>query len=298
MPDSGRETINTPIFFKTVEQFCSRPGYVLDLRCEKEDFDQIIGKYERPHNNQITCELNGCATMHMRGYIISTKDGRETNCGNTCGHREFGVAFKDVEARYLAAEDTERRRNMLDAVIKDRAEMIAIANSLQLEIAVAAECVAKIMAEVVKDPSLERALTGCLRDGGAIRVEDKTESPLPGSKGNLHTIATIRGGEAVYRHVTIVRAIRYDIIDPLYALDSADLATMTSKELAVKTLQLNTLSQAMVGARTFLNDARAFCSKQNLAEFEKLRQLMSSKNHTARLNRILDRLPALVDYGN
>lgn len=288
-------TDSSPIFFKTVEEFCRRPGYILDLRCTVEDFDQIIGKYERPHNYQIKCELNGCPAMHMRGYIISTKDGRETNCGNRCGQREFGVTFKDVEARYLAAEDTERRRSLLSAVTKDRSEMIAIANSLQSEIAAAIANVAKIMAEVTKESSLERALIGCLRDGGRIRVEDKTESPLPGSTGTLVTIGTIRGGEAVYTHVTIEREVKYNILAPLYALDSTDLATMSAIDLASKTRQLTTISQVLVGAREFLRDAKLFCAKTNLSEFEKLRQLMPSKHHTSRLNRILDRLPTLVD---
>jgi hypothetical protein len=44
--------------------------------------------------------LTNCHTPHIRGYIVSTKDGRETNIGKDCGKNYFGVDFETLTRQF------------------------------------------------------------------------------------------------------------------------------------------------------------------------------------------------------
>ncbi len=82
------------------------------------DLDKIVGKYELAKQESLwtRCGLNGCDRPHRFGYIIRAKDGCETNCGQDCGHREFGVKFEEVEAQYKRGEEVQARRRAAEDV--------------------------------------------------------------------------------------------------------------------------------------------------------------------------------------
>lgn len=80
------------------EDIESRPGFTKDLDPKSHILDAIIGRYA--FKDKIRCGLSNCHTPHARGYIVVTKDGRETNIGKDCGHTYFGVDFDTLSAKF------------------------------------------------------------------------------------------------------------------------------------------------------------------------------------------------------
>lgn len=86
------------------EDIQTRPGFLPDLNPADHELDSIIGRYIFPE--KIRCGLSNCHTLHTRGYIVSTKSGRETNIGKDCGKTYFGVDF-ELQARKFDRDITE-----------------------------------------------------------------------------------------------------------------------------------------------------------------------------------------------
>jgi hypothetical protein len=182
---------NSPIFFRTVEEFAVRAGYQLQLTCTRDELDRIVGKYERPKTDQIECGLNGCTQRHMYGYIIQTKVGAETNCGQDCGSREFGVKFHEVEASFKKAEEDQLRRRLLGEIVKNRTDLLVAAKNLRSKIQDAANRVSTIVSEIKREPALYHVFESCLRIGGQIRIAQTVDEALRRDKADLITIGRL-----------------------------------------------------------------------------------------------------------
>jgi len=76
----------------------SRPGFIKDLNPKDKKLDAIIGRYI--FKDKIRCGLSNCHTPHAKGYIVSTKDGYETNIGKDCGKTYFGVDFEALSKKF------------------------------------------------------------------------------------------------------------------------------------------------------------------------------------------------------
>ncbi|GGY05583.1 hypothetical protein GJV26_18280 [Massilia dura] len=84
-----------------------RPGFTNNLDPTKHELGSIIGRYV--FSDYVRCGLSDCHTPHGRGYLVATKDGRETNIGKDCGSKYFGVDF--VEQARQFERDLEARDN-------------------------------------------------------------------------------------------------------------------------------------------------------------------------------------------
>lgn len=284
---------NTPIFFRTVEEFCRRPKYQLRLQCTSDSLDRIIGKYERPKDNQIQCGLNGCTKEHMFGYVIRAKDGTETNCGQVCGRREFGVKFEEVEALYKKAEDAQLRKRLLTELAENRTTLLLQGEDVHGRVKECSERISKVVTEVEKDFALSSAFRSCIRSGGKIRVENKVDEALRRAKADLITIGEIQGSTALINYEELPKTIYYKFLLPLRELDIAHLDNLENNELEKKTREVKDLSSILANARDFLIDAEKFTEPENLREFSKLKELMPTKSKTGRVDRILSRLPGV-----
>lgn len=75
-------TLNTDkglIRIEAWEDVESRPGFVKNLDPTKHELASIIGRYIL--KEPIRCGLSNCHTPHAKGYIVTTKEGHETNIG-------------------------------------------------------------------------------------------------------------------------------------------------------------------------------------------------------------------------
>lgn len=76
----------------------ARPGFTKNLDPKNHELAAILGRYA--FSDRIRCGLSDCHTPHIRGYIVSTKDGRETNIGKDCGKNYFGVDFETMTRQF------------------------------------------------------------------------------------------------------------------------------------------------------------------------------------------------------
>jgi hypothetical protein len=76
----------------------ARIGFTTDLDPEAHTLDSIIGRYA--FSDRIRCGLSNCHAPHAKGYIVVTKDGRETNIGKDCGKTYFGVDFETLSRQF------------------------------------------------------------------------------------------------------------------------------------------------------------------------------------------------------
>lgn len=107
-----------------------RPGFTPDLDPSKHTLDSIIGRYA--FADRIPCGLSNCHAPHGKGYIVSTKDGRETNIGKDCGKTYFGVDFETLTAQFdrdmTEKENRERLWNFFFQVEEVTAKVSAMRN--------------------------------------------------------------------------------------------------------------------------------------------------------------------------
>lgn len=84
------------ISVKTVEELRERPLYreSLSFGDGTRELLDILGDYSFPELNKIPCGIQECRTPHMKGFLVITTDGLETNIGNVCGKKHLGVNFQ------------------------------------------------------------------------------------------------------------------------------------------------------------------------------------------------------------
>jgi hypothetical protein len=88
----------------------TRPRFTPNLDPQQHQLASIIGRYI--FREPIRCGLSDCHTPHQKGYIVLTKDNRETNIGKDCGRKYFGVEFETMSRQYeqdLAAMENRER---------------------------------------------------------------------------------------------------------------------------------------------------------------------------------------------
>lgn len=94
-------TLNTDkglIKVESWEDVTSRPGYMPDLDPKDKKLKSVIGSYQ--FKEKIRCGLSNCHTPHAKGYIAATEDGYETNIGQDCGKKYFGVDFETLSRKF------------------------------------------------------------------------------------------------------------------------------------------------------------------------------------------------------
>jgi len=289
------------LLFAFAAEFRTREGYQPQLNYTKDELDRIVGKYAFAEKDQLQCGLNRCNHWHQHGYVISTKDGRETHCGQDCGQREFGVTWDEIQAVYKKAEDVRAKRAILAEFIPRRGAMLDEVRRLLSAAQVACARVASVMAQVRQAPALEGTLAAVLREGGRVRIavrltEDQREAMgITDERANLQTIATIEGGDAVSAHTRIVSTLRSEVVVPLERLTEDSISGLDEEGLKREVKALDLRERALEGARRFLVEAERFCHSDNLARFSELKQVMPSKAKDQRLDRILARLPKMLD---
>ncbi|NMZ98069.1 hypothetical protein [Pseudomonas lundensis] len=90
------------ISVNTVEELRERPLYRESLSFSDgvRQLLDILGEYSFPEAKMIPCGIQGCRTPHMRGFLVVTTDGLETNIGNVCGKKHLGVNFQEKRTAF------------------------------------------------------------------------------------------------------------------------------------------------------------------------------------------------------
>lgn len=96
-------------------------------------FGEVLGPYV--FLEPIECGIASCGTPHLRGYLITTDDEKETSIGNLCGMRHFGVEFKRKRRAVDQAVDRARRIETITNFKASLPELISLIEGIDRDYA-------------------------------------------------------------------------------------------------------------------------------------------------------------------
>lgn len=268
------------------EDVHSRPGFTRNLDPSTAVLAEIIGQYH--FKDMFPCGLAGCRQPHAKGYLVTTKDGRETNIGNVCGVRYFSVEFKQLRRVFRVSREDQERRERLHALQSRaaglRAELHALRNgcptlqSLQVHIGVllgrtgtlprrVREAIGRTARSGTGTLTNQRMLTKVERD----RLRAAQEGAGNASRGSIPVAVDepigYLVGFAALAPSNDMRSLLVAIETALEQLVAADVDSLDSRALKM----LSKLTSSIDPALTSLREARANALK--LLAAENLRQL-------------------------
>jgi hypothetical protein len=197
------------------EDIQSRPGFSSDLDPSQHELASIIGRYA--FSDRIRCGLSNCHTPHAKGYIVATKDGRETNIGKDCGKTYFGVDFETMSRKFdQDITDKENREQLWSFSFKIE-EVKAQVSGLR-DSAHGADWVYKTSRALIENgkgvpPGAVRRLAGMLKTGQTTITSEREATEREVEQ------LEVESGKRVQRpHYIEVPVARIDGLEALYAM--------------------------------------------------------------------------------
>lgn len=273
-----------PILFKTHEEILQRERFHANLQVEKGQLHRIVGGYDFDPDKKVICGLNSCNQPHQRGYVIATKAGDETICGNVCGERELGVEFEDMANRFVARVDIQNRQLTIRKLQETANARIEQATALKKEVDAVYTPLQEIRQAFRTDRDIDRVLTSLMRDGGTIRVRQKKTEIQRGlaneiGRANLQTIGIVRGIHALRDYALAANLIEKDVLGTISSVQQADVMELKAKALTELTSRINSLPAAITSVEKFISDARQFLTRETLYEIAKLKDMDGVREH-------------------
>lgn len=282
---------------ETTEAFALRPLYSSALVIAPDEFGQIFGKYELPEaeSSWATCGLNGCTKRHRFGYLIRKTNGQETNCGQDCGLRKFGVKFTEVVAQMERQFSEQARQRVLVDLIEQRATLVRRAELLLPRVKSAAEAMRKFFADFQSKDRFWAQLQGVARLNGEIRTaQDETQRGGSGRAAvSMVTIGRLEGASVllssnVQGHE---RGIAFRVLPWLRDVLGAPGIELLNQDALEKLLgDAGPMRDVLTGAEDFIAESARFLQPRNLAQLELIRtHLMPSHGEQKALKRAVKR---------
>lgn len=275
-----------PIAFKTKNEFQERPNYQANLSCEATELDYIVGKYHFGKAHEFQCGLNYCNQWHQIGFVIATKSGAETHCGQKCGANAFGVTWDEVEAEFKKQEETMNRLASLQNIQETANATLKLCAELSSKCEPLASKIQKISQEISNEPAYKRALDESIKIGGKIYGKVERSEFMSEGADKTEVKATIDGGEAMSTSVSIMRTLKYQVERPLNEVLGKDLQTLSDKEIKNELATLKNYTATLLQAETFINQATRFTATSNLKKIGLLIDQLSKHSRTDRVHRI------------
>lgn len=281
-------TIKGLVKVENWEDIKSRAGFSESLNPDDHELHAILGRYV--FGDKVRCGLSNCRTPHTKGYIVATKDGRETNIGKDCGKNYFGVDF-EILAKQFDRDITEQdNRELLwnfnfqleeleakitamrsgnrgaDWVHKHSQALINPGARMPLE-------VVRIMSTFAKTKS---NVLHAQREATEQEIEDleviqrkKIERPFYLDE----PIAEIRGIEALYPENDLRKLLIIDLEENIKAFKSLNIDNMTFEKLSYWKKWAVSVDGILEAATTAVIAGRALLELKNLSPILKINGL-------------------------
>lgn len=273
--------VDDPIHFEKPEDFRNRPMFSSPLIIDKDDLDLIVGKYY--FTEEIACSLNGCTTPHKWGFVIRSKDGRETNCGHMCGKRDFGVAWNEVHASFKKAEQLQAARQVLAELLNDRDDLFLEITKIipRLEMALSAK--SYFLSKTGSTGGFNSQLINCIKLGGAIRAQrPQTEHEIKnGIRAPFVTVERIKGGSVVFSEDfwNLPTTLSTNSLQWIKSLDPSKILQLNDESMNGILKEAKVHRSLLNKAKKFVDDAEVFFSKENEKAFEAVRLCLMRKGY-------------------
>lgn len=108
------------IHFNSYEEMAARPGFVNVVDPKQTQLQDAVGIYHLPHDAHIPCGLSDCRTKHGLGLLMVTSEGLETNIGNRCGVKKFGIRYQVIKNQAIAGDRRVGRRDKINTALANR----------------------------------------------------------------------------------------------------------------------------------------------------------------------------------
>jgi len=291
-----------PIFFTDPDEFRGRDKYHAALNCTADELSHLVGKYDFPKSKWIPCGLNGCTTMHGKGFVFAKKNGEEGHCGRDCGQNHLGFAFDKVMAEYQAAVKAHSERKRLQELQGDiEATKIEYERVLRLTERGARRVRYLLRNYIEKTPEVEREFWSAARNGGRVNVPDfaarqrQKELGIKRRDTDLVTIGSIRGYYAVFQYEDIVNRLDRRIVT-LERIENTEIEKLKPKELSQLVNDLQSLRKMILDAEEFAKNAEQLTSNEGIAEIALLRKAFPP-DHGGRIPAAFNVLEKLAETG-
>lgn len=267
------------------QDILERPGFDANLNPNRSELKTIIGRYV--FGDKVKCGLSICHTPHAKGYLVTTKDGRETNIGKDCGKKYFGVDFealskkfdRDVAASnnreslwsfHFQLDDLEGKvqsirdgKSGADSIYKSSQQLLRTNNGCP-------QAVQRKLTELVK--SRNKVLT-VPRQATEAEIED-LEAIEGRSLSRPHYIdepyAEVEGLEVLYKENDLRDILVLDIGKHLAEFKLLDIDQLKYNELKNWSKWITTVDTELERAERAVSQGKKFLKCANLAKLEKI----------------------------
>lgn len=282
----------------------ARPGFTKDLDPKAHELASIIGRYA--FSDRIRCGLSNCHTPHARGYIVSTKDGRETNIGKDCGKTYFGVDFETLTRQFdqditdkenrdrlwsftFRIEDLKQQLRSMrtqehgaDWVFHTSRPLVEAGRTVPNELVRRIASMIKTRQDVV---TVDREAT----EEEVKEMEARQARKLPRPQYIEEPIAQIDGMDALYPENDLRQLLVLGIEQELQSFEERKVDILSSESLRRWNKWVNGIEPAIERAASSIAAGRRLLRRDNL---QPLQQLLRDREQADRMRKFLNTLPA------
>lgn len=275
----------TVLLFKDESEFRSRVGFCEELFVAHDDLDRIIGKYSFDESRSLKCGLNGCHQVHWNGFVIRTKHGQETICGQNCGEREFGVAWKEILATYNRLYSEKQTTEWLTGFLATKEETLLRAFSIVKNLENLRVIVLDFLNKGKEFNQYHYNFMTAVLTGGKIRIEKKSSTHQGNSssrahekRGNFEVVGQLNGVEIFAKdpnrdRLVIERKIaelKFKVIHELNETKDFKISQLTRIKMQTLESNLKSIEYILKSAEEMLDSGELFFRHENLAKLSLL----------------------------
>jgi len=265
------------------EDIIERPGFQQKLNPKEVKLKRIIGQYSI--NPKQPCGLKNCGTKHNRGYLVEAEDGLETNIGNVCGGKYFGVEFKELQNVFKMDSNAQRYR---EEIIEKQNQIHAIENtikSLREGDYKADWCydgvhshMTRLFPEFLSDRLISRAKrnNGIVTKEVALSNEERELSSQAGDKSAYRTeqLFVIYGVAAAVSYKKIRNILATFFGGELDTFKNLDVETLDYNSLKTWHNWKNRIDHQLNKLREIIDDCNRFLAKSNIEMIRKYKDYL------------------------
>lgn len=283
-------TLNTEkglVRIESWEDVVGRPGFVNDLDPSTIELKAIIGSYM--FKDHVKCGLSSCHQPHGRGYLVTTKDGRETNIGKDCGKKHFLVDFEQMRYAYDQDFRNKERREQLETLLSRTPAYLEIISDLRCGPMGADSLYKDIQALTtrgrgVPDEIVERLLQMARARNGRISIQREATTQEIENLEAIHgkkierphyldvEVGHLSGIAALYSEHNLKNILIFDMLENLNCLQSLEVSALSDSELLKFSKWATDLDVKLNVVRRAIREAGSLLSQANISKLDILIQ--------------------------
>jgi len=284
------------------DDIVTRPGFSTDLNPQEHTLDAIIGRYA--FRDKIRCGLSNCHTPHAKGYIVVTKDGRETNIGKDCGRTYFGVDFDALSAifeRDITEKENrdklwsfsfgiEELKNRIDEIRKQTHGADWVYRQTRPLMSVAKEVPVDVVRRFGDMVKTRQPVLYSQREATAQEVENLEASQgrkIPRPHYLEEAISEIAGLEALYPENDLRTLLVIELVENVKSFEEQDIDTLTYEALRKWSKWTGTIDATLEKSVQAIAVGRRLLTPENLEPFTRI---LRDADDISRLQKYLKQL--------